>query len=288
MQEHPIPSEAIASMAVKEGGRWSEEYKNSWRQGPHNPRVFAESLFAWEAMQPVLPDAPAEPYSLQWFLDIEKSRHSRQARWIPKLLEFSRHSGERLLGLGHGLGTDWVQYAANGASVVVCSPSETQLGLIRRNFEVRGLTGSFVSADPHRLPFESATIDVVCVSSLLHGIERPEAVVDEVFRVLKPGGKVLVVTPAYYDVDFFIDTLLFWRRWLFGSHRKPPIPEQRFSARQLRALFHPFVEHRVHKRQLRRSELPWMWKWIPPGIMARLMGRMLVLKAFKPVISTKT
>jgi len=288
MQVRPFPTDTIASLAVKEGLRWSESDADSWRRGPHQPRAFAESLYAWEAMQPVLPDAPAEPYSLQWFLDIESSRLGRHARWIPKLLEFSRHAGEKLLGLGHGLGTDWVQYAAHGASVVVCSPSETQLGLVRRNFEVRGLNGSFVFADPHQLPFDSNTIDVVCVSSLLHGIEKPEAVVAEVFRVLKPGGKVLAVTPAYYDVDYFIDTLLFWRRWLFGTQRKAPAPEQRFSGRQLRTLFKPFAEHRVHKRQLRRTELPWMWKWIPPGIMARLMGRMLAMKAFKPLSTAKS
>src|SRR5438132_11025087 len=53
----------------------------------------------------------AEPLSLQWFLDVENTRHSRHGRWIPKLLEFQKHKGETLLGLGTGLGTDWVQYA---------------------------------------------------------------------------------------------------------------------------------------------------------------------------------
>src|SRR4051812_35792288 len=134
MQERPFPTETIASLAVREGLRQSENDTDSWSRGPHQPRAFAESLYAWEAMQPVLPDAPAEPYSLQWFLDIESSRLGRHARWIPNLLDFPRHAGEKLLGLGHGLGTDWVQYAAHGASVVVCSPSETQLGLVRRNF----------------------------------------------------------------------------------------------------------------------------------------------------------
>src|SRR5262245_11176379 len=78
--------------------------------GPHHPAEFAERLYACEALQP--PDGngrhldPIEPYSLQWFLDIENHRHSRQGRWIPRLLEFAKHRGETLLGLGHGLGTD--------------------------------------------------------------------------------------------------------------------------------------------------------------------------------------
>src|SRR5579883_2100246 len=46
------------------------------------------------------PSELAEPYTLQWFLDIENARHGRQGRWIPEALEFTRHAGETLLGLG--------------------------------------------------------------------------------------------------------------------------------------------------------------------------------------------
>src|SRR5262249_12346709 len=111
--------------------------------GPHNPAEFAERLYASEALNPT-PANPrtaeaVEPYTLQWFLDIENQRLRRQGRWIPRLLEFAKHSGETLLGLGNGLGTDWLQYARNGAVVIVCSASAAQLGLIRRNFELRGL-----------------------------------------------------------------------------------------------------------------------------------------------------
>src|SRR5207245_6412006 len=88
-----------------------------------------------------------EAYSLQWFLNIEAQRHTRQGRWIPRLMEFAKHSGETLLGLGNGLGTDWLQYARDGARVVGCSPSAPDLALVRRNFELRGLGGRFLQAE---------------------------------------------------------------------------------------------------------------------------------------------
>ena len=50
------------------------------------------------------------------------------------MLEFAKHSGEKLLGLGDGLGTDWVQYAQHGAGVIVCNDSRMHLELVRRNF----------------------------------------------------------------------------------------------------------------------------------------------------------
>ena len=261
-------------------------------RGPHHPREFAQKLYAFEALQPAarmpVPAVEPEPYSLQWFLDIESHRHSRHGRWIPKLLEFAKHSGETLLGLGHGLGTDWAQYARHGASVIVCSGSPSQLELVRRNFVLRGLTGRFVHAVPMQLPLESCSVDVACLSSLHHGIDHPEAVVEEVYRVLKPGGKVLAVTPARFDVDFWARHCFFWSRWLTPAKRRPPInPAHRSSALALCRLFGRFTEHRVRKRQLRRSEVPHLWRWMPLALLARMMGRVLILKAFKPLSAAR-
>jgi ubiquinone/menaquinone biosynthesis C-methylase UbiE len=256
---------------------------------PHHAQDFAQKLYAFEALQPrQIRDPAAEPYSLQWFLDIENQRHSRHGRWIPKLLEFAKHSGESLLGLGHGLGTDWVQYARHGASVIVCSGSAPQLQLVRRNFDLRGLRGRFIHAQPTRLPLDSSSIDVACISSLHHGIDHPEAVIAEVYRVLKPGGKVLAVTPARYDVDYFKRLGFFWARWLGQEKKRHPVSSRhRYSSRQLHQLFRQFTEHRSRKRQLRRSELPHLWRWFPLAIMGRLMGRVLVFKAFKPVAAVQ-
>jgi ubiquinone/menaquinone biosynthesis C-methylase UbiE len=255
--------------------------------GAHNHAELADRLYAAEALHPLAArpriQEGAEPYTLQWFLNIENQRHSRQGRWIPRLLEFSKHGGETLLGLGNGLGTDWLGYARHGAAVVVCSPSAEQLTLIRRNFELRGLGGRFLHAPPTCLPLETASIDVACISSLLHDVDDPQAVVDEVYRVLKPGGKVLAMTPARYDIDFWFYACYPWLRWLRGRSKADPSCQVRFSARRLRRLFQRFIEHRVHKRQLRRSEVPHVWRWAPLPVLERLMGRVLVLKAFKPL-----
>jgi ubiquinone/menaquinone biosynthesis C-methylase UbiE len=248
--------------------------------GPHHPEQFAERLFAAEALQDARPGRDgAEPFTLQWFLDVENVRLGRHGRWVPRLLEFAKHRGEVLLGLGNGLGTDWAQYARNGAEVVVCSPSAEQLGLVRRNFGLRGLGGAFLHSSPAALPLESATIDVACVSNLLHEVEDPRAAVEEVYRVLKPGGKVLALAPARYDVDFWCRRCLPWYGW-----RKGPAPAgARFSGRGLRRLFGRFVEPRIYKRHLRRADVPHLWRWVPLPLLERLYGRYLVIKAFKPL-----
>jgi SAM-dependent methyltransferase len=237
--------------------------------------------------------AGTEPLTLQWYLELEELRYQRQGRWIPSLLEFGKHAGEHLLGLGHSLGSDLIQYARHGAEVVCACPWAEQLALIRRNFELRGLPGSFLHAGPAALPLESSTIDVACLSGLEYETTPPAALLDEVYRVLKPGGKVLAVVPARYDV-------VFWSRWWCLGQRSRgagSLPDaepsraggllpglaRRFHGRELKQLFQRFQEPRLYKRHLRRAELPHLWRWYPLSLMERLMGRLMVIKAFKPV-----
>jgi SAM-dependent methyltransferase len=250
--------------------------------GPEVPPASADHLAALETLRTHhrLPEG-VEPFSLQWFLDIETIRHGRQGKWIAPLLEFTKHAGETLLGLGLGLGTDWLQYARHGAEVIACCPDAEQLGLVQKNFALRGLGGAFLHAAPTALPLESASIDVACVTNLLHEAADPPALVDEVYRVLKPGGKVLAVAPAYYDIHFWRHTCFPWQRWRRPRH--PGGPSAAFSGRRLRRLFARFCEPRVYKRHLRRAEIPHLWRWCPIPVLERLVGCVLIFKAFKPL-----
>jgi SAM-dependent methyltransferase len=240
----------------------------------------AGRLFAAEALGKSARDTP-DPYSLQWFLDAEEARHRRNGRWIPRSLEFAKHGGETLLGLGDSLGTDWVQYARHGAAVVACGPSAEQMTLVRRNFELRGLSGRFLHVRPDALPLEAASIDVACVSTPLPELGNPPGIVSEIYRVLKPGGKVLAVASAKYDLAYF-------RSFLTMPGRKAPAPEERFSCRRMRRLFGAFVEHRTYKRHMRRGDVPKVWRWLPLSLLERAVGRYVILKAFKPLSAAIT
>jgi SAM-dependent methyltransferase len=50
-----------------------------------------------------------------------------------------------------------------------------------------------VEADATALPFELGTFDLVCTAGTLHHVARPELVLAEMNRVLRPGGTMLVV-----------------------------------------------------------------------------------------------
>lgn len=249
------------------------------------PADRADSWFAQEALRPIgtgsSRDRPRpEPYSLAWYQEAESRRLGRHGAWLPKLLEYARHPDETVLGLGDGLGTDWVQYARNRSAVTACVSSPEQLAAVRRNFELRGLSAQFVLAPSERLPLPTASVDVVNLNALATAWADPAALVAEIYRVLRPGGKVIGLVPSYYSASFWSGIFFPWQRWIARKSEPPPAT---WTARQLKRLFTPFTEHRVHKRQLRRTELPHIWRLLPLSMLERLMGRVLIVKAFKPL-----
>ena len=243
------------------------------------PAEAAERLYHREAFRKQSALTPAEAFCREWFEQIEALRYSRQGAWIPRVLEFTRHRGDIVLGLGEGLGTDWLQYAINGAEVVTLSPSQEQLDLIRTHFDLRGQTAQYLHGTPQCVPLPSDSVDVACVNGLLDEVDDPEPVIQELYRVLRPGGKVIVIAASRFNAKYWYNASYPWLRW-FGS-ANISIPGT--TARSLKKMLPDFAEHRVTKRHLRRSELPHLWRFMPRSMMERLVGNCLVMKAFKPL-----
>jgi ubiquinone/menaquinone biosynthesis C-methylase UbiE len=72
-----------------------------------------------------------------------------------------------------------------------------------------------VCGDMSKLPFGSGTFDMVISRSVIEHLNNPHLVFREFLRVLRPGGKVVVITPNKYDYVSIIAA--FTPYWL---HRK--------------------------------------------------------------------
>jgi SAM-dependent methyltransferase len=223
-----------------------------------------------------------EPFSAAWFEELEQKRYQRHGAWLDRALEFGRHPGESLLLLGCGLGTDAVRYARTGTNVTVGTAPDEYPHVVRDNFARHALSAEFAALDTPFLPFADGAFDVVTWNSL-YDTEKPNPVrVNELFRVLKPGGKLIGLFPARFDTAFWQDVLIPLQRLWW---RRPPDPATapKTTASELRRVFAQFGEHRISKRHLRRGELPHAWRILPLVLLERLIGRVLILKAKKPI-----
>ena len=223
-----------------------------------------------------------EPYSRAWFEELETKRYAPHGGWIRRTLEFTRHANETLLMFGPGAGTDALQYQRHGTAVTICATPADHPALIRRNFELRGLTNrvSHTTTDL-TLPFSRGQFDLAYLNLLYTPPTDLPKLVAELYRVLKPGGKVFVLAPARFDVTFWQSIMLPLRHWY--CQPSDLTFAKRYSAHGLKKLFPRFSEHRSAKRHIRSAELPYVWRFPPVGLTQRLIGRVMVLRAFKPV-----
>jgi ubiquinone/menaquinone biosynthesis C-methylase UbiE len=127
--------------------------------------------------------------------------------------------GRRLADIGGGTGNYARALAAEGWEPVVIDRSDAMLARAL----AKGL--ATVEADAQRLPFADASFDAAMLVSMLHHVEDPPAALSEACRILRPGGRLAVMTftredlePLWYS-DYFPSTTA----WMEQSH--PPLAE---------------------------------------------------------------
>ena len=96
--------------------------------------------------------------------------------------------GERILDIACGTGTSSASIARSGATVVGLDFSAGMLEQARKKHN--GI--EFVLGDAEKLPFVSDEFDAVTVSFGLRNVNDPKAALSEMYRVLKPGGRLVI------------------------------------------------------------------------------------------------
>ncbi len=95
---------------------------------------------------------------------------------------------ERVLDLAAGTGTSSVPFARTGAYVVPCDFST---GMLREG-KKRQPWLPFTAGDAMKLPFADGVFDAVTISFGLRNVQDTDAALAELYRVTKPGGRVVI------------------------------------------------------------------------------------------------
>ena len=97
---------------------------------------------------------------------------------------------ERALDVGTGAGAFALALAPLVREVVGVDVVPEMLAEARKRATENA---EFVEGDAEELPFPPGAFDLVCTARTLHHVPRPEVIVAEMTRVLRPGGTMLVV-----------------------------------------------------------------------------------------------
>lgn len=155
--------------------------------------------------------------------------YGQDARWKAKLVALADvRTGERALDLAAGTGDIAFAIAARGARTVALDVTHRMLQLAQSkshfrqgaHLAVKQAPVALVTGDMTSLPFRSASFDLVTTGYGLRNVPDLNAAIDEIGRVLAPGGRLLsldfnrpgnaIVRSAYLSYLTIVGATLGW------------------------------------------------------------------------------
>jgi SAM-dependent methyltransferase len=208
-----------------------------------------------------------------YFREIEQRRYQSHYH-LRDLFSSLKGSRGRLLEVGCGIGVDSTQLAECGFDVTAIDLTENAVDVAKRFAAARGLSIDFGVGNAEVLDFPDASFDVVYSFGVLHHTPDIERSVAEVRRVLKPGGRAIVMLYHRWSLVNLVHRAL---RLPYESprDRKDHCPVvYTFSRRGVRSLFGAFSNVTVH------AEYPFTYGFGPlctrlPIVVRRALGRII-------------
>ena len=177
--------------------------------------------------------------SQRFFQELDEYRFDK-LRYLPKVVDFGGYAGNELLEVGCGVGIDLLRFARGGAKVTGVDLAETSIELARQNFAQNQLqaTLDIMNGEALRLPDNS--FDVVYAHGVLQYTANAQTMMDELYRVLRPGGTAIMMVYNRYS-------------WLNGlshlmkvglEHEDAPVL-RKYSIPEFRSLLSGFADVRI-------------------------------------------
>ncbi len=156
--------------------------------------------------------------------------YSNDDRIYLNLCQVTEIKEKKILEVGAGSGRDSFQLAREKAIVYVLDYSPQALHIVKNLKEQNDVSVYLIQADAFQIPIPEATLDIIFHQGLMEHYKDPLPLLREHFRVLKPGGFLLIDVPQRYHVYTLIKhILIFFNKWFAGW-------ETEFSIRQLKKI----------------------------------------------------
>jgi SAM-dependent methyltransferase len=199
----------------------------------------------WSSNQPGTRFSEQRVGSERFFREVEAHRYALESH-ILGVLDVSRWSGADVLEAGCGIATDGIQLARAGANYFGVDFSRAALELAPGRFVMEGLPGRFARSSVTSLPFADRSFDMVLSHGVLHHVDDTQSGINELHRVLRPGGTAIVMLYHRRSLNYYV-TIMTLRRALAAGLL---MPGGVAVARRLTGESPTVLEG--HRRQLRR------------------------------------
>lgn len=210
---------------------------------------------------------PGQEFGSKGYFDSIRVDHERAYGYANELLDLSRLRGRSLLELGCGIGLDTVEFARHGAEVTAVDASPMALDLARKNLEQSGLQARLEYGNAEGLDFEADSFDFVVARGILMFTPDDLRIVDEIHRVLTPGGEAQAL--LHKRLSWYVLLARATGTNLVHEDGDPPI-NRLYSEADVRRMFDRFSSH-----QTSYGRFPYATR--RTGLFAQAFNRIFVL-----------
>lgn len=134
-----------------------------------------------------------EKFSLLYFEEIEDARYSIEPE-IFSFAQFPRFRNKKILEVGIGAGTDFLQWVRAGAQSYGVDITQEAIDNVKHRLDRYALEATDVRvADAEHLPYPSHFFDLVYSWGVIHHSPRTIRCLEEIIRVAKPGGSIKIM-----------------------------------------------------------------------------------------------
>ena len=119
-------------------------------------------------------------------------RHNEHG-YFGKIFDYARYVNRPILEVGCGMGCMAMNWAMHNAHVTAVDLNPVAVAQTRRRFAAFGLPGEIREADAEHLPFADNAFDFAYSWGVLHHTPNTGVAIRELWRVLRPGGRVGVM-----------------------------------------------------------------------------------------------
>jgi ubiquinone/menaquinone biosynthesis C-methylase UbiE len=125
--------------------------------------------------------------------------------YIRDFARFSEGKGKDVLEIGVGMGADHVEWARSRPnSLTGLDLTPRAIEHTKKRLDVYGLPSQLQVADAELMPFKDNSFDVVYSYGVLHHSPDTQQAINEVFRVLRPGGSARIMIYQKYSITGYI------------------------------------------------------------------------------------
>ncbi|MCK5233188.1 MAG: class I SAM-dependent methyltransferase [Candidatus Aenigmarchaeota archaeon] len=136
----------------------------------------------------------------EFFEEVIKYRYKVYAPWLRKIISKEDVKNKKLLEVGCGMGADLLEFAKNGAICTGIDLTPNHVSLAKELFKTYGFSARITKCDAESLSFADNSFDHVYSHGVIHHTPNTEKALSEIHRVLKPGGKALIM--VYHKNSF--------------------------------------------------------------------------------------